>query len=242
MRGNSYAALDGDGPRVLLAGHIDEIGLMITHIDDDGFLSFAGVGGWDPQVLVGQRIRLLGKAGELVGAVGKKPIHLMKGDERERASKIEEDGRIDIGVRSKAEARELVRVGGVGVIDGQVYELPHLRIVSRGLDNRIGAFTVAEALRLLAQDRPQASVAAVATSQEEVGDFVGARTAAFSFDPQVAIVVDVPDLRDRSPRRQQAPAGRCEPGRWPGDRSRLRKQPGGPRHAAGDRRARADRL
>ena len=204
VRGNSYAALDGSGPRVLLAGHIDEIGLMITHIDDDGFLSFAGVGGWDSQVLVGQRIRLLGKQGELIGVIGKKPIHLMKGDERERASKIE-DMWIDIGVRSKAEARELVRVGSVGVIDGTIYELPHRRIVSRGLDNRIGAFTVVEALRLLSEDRPQASVAAVATSQEEVGDFVGARTAAFSFDPQVAIVVDVTfatDHPDANKRRQ----------------------------------------
>jgi endoglucanase len=211
VRGNSYAVLEGtqpDGgkaaPRVLLAGHIDEIGVMITYIDDNGFLSFAGVGGWDPQVLVGQRIRLLGRQGEVIGVIGKKPIHLLKGSEREQASKID-DLWIDIGARDKAEAQERVRVGGVGVIDAPVYELPNRRIVSRSIDDRIGAFTVAEALRLLAADRPQATVAAVATSQEEVGDFVGARTAAYSFDPQAAIAVDVTfatDHPDSNKRRQ----------------------------------------
>nr|MDQ2997248.1 M42 family peptidase [Chloroflexota bacterium] len=98
VRGSSFAALDagpsaGSGqsaPRVLLAGHIDEIGVMITYIDSDGFLFFTGVGGWDAQVLVGQRVRLLGKAGDVIGVVGKRPIHLLKGDERDRASKIED--------------------------------------------------------------------------------------------------------------------------------------------------------
>jgi endoglucanase len=166
VRGNSYALVEGSAPgapRVLLAGHIDEIGVMVTYIDDEGFLSFAGVGGWDVQVLVGQRIRLLGKQGDVIGVVGKMPIHLLKGEDRERASKIEVLW-IDIGARDKAEA-----------------------------------------LRLLAQDRPQATAAAVATSQEEVGDFVGARTAAFSFDPQVAIVVDVTfatDHPDSNKKRQ----------------------------------------
>jgi endoglucanase len=189
---------------VLLAGHIDEIGVIITHIDDDGYLWFTGVGGWDAQVLVGQRIRLLGKQGDVVGVVGRKPIHLLKGDERDHAAKIE-DLWIDIGAASRAEAQERVRVGTVGVVDGPLYELPNRRLVSRGLDNRIGAFAVAEALRLLAQDRPRATVAAVATSQEEVGDYVGARTAAFSFDPQAAIVVDVThtaDQPDSSKKRQ----------------------------------------
>ncbi|MBK9712649.1 MAG: M42 family metallopeptidase [Kouleothrix sp.] len=190
VRGSSYAVLEGGAPRVLLAGHIDEIGVMVTYVDDEGFLSFAGVGGWDTQVLVGQRVRLLGKAGDVLGVIGKKPIHLLKPDERERASRID-DLWIDIGARGRAEAQERVRVGTVGVIDGPVHELPNRRIVSRGLDNRIGAFTVVEALRLLAEQRPQATVAAVATAQEEVGDFVGARTAAFSFEPQAAIVVDV---------------------------------------------------
>ena len=189
VRGNSYAQLKGDGPRVLLAGHIDEIGLMVSHIDDDGYLFFSAVGGWDPQVLVGQRVRLLGLAGELLGVIGKKPIHLMKAADRDNASKLESLW-IDIGVKSKAEALELLRVGSVGVIDSQPLELPNGRLVSRSLDNRIGAYTVLEALRLLSQDRPSASVVAVATAQEETS-FAGATVAAYSFDPQIAIAVDV---------------------------------------------------
>lgn len=194
VRGNSYAVLNGGAPRVLLAGHVDEIGVIITYIDDDGFLYFTNVGGWDAQVLVGQRIRLLGKQGDVTGVIGKKAIHLMKPDEREKASKIE-DLWIDIGVTKRDEALEQVRVGTVGVIDGGVIELPNGRIVSRSLDDRIGAYTVLEALRLLAADRPLATVAAVATTQEEIS-FAGAYTAAFSFEPQVAIAVDVTHATD----------------------------------------------
>lgn len=189
VQGNSYAVIEGGGPRVLLAGHIDEIGLMVSHIDEQGFLYFAGVGGWDPQVLVGQRVRLLGHKGEVVGVVGKKPIHLMKAEDRSKASTIESMW-IDIGADSAAEARERVRVGCAGVIDAPLYDLPNQRIVSRSLDDRIGAFVVLEALRLLSEQRPAATVAAVATAQEEI-TFAGAYTAAFSFDPQVAIAVDV---------------------------------------------------
>src|SRR4030095_6959177 len=118
----------------------------------------------------------------------------MKPDERDKASKLEEMW-IDIGVRNRAEAAALVRVGTVGVIDAPLYEMPNDRVVSRSLDNRIGAFTVLEALRLLAQDRPAATVAAVATAQEET-IFAGAYPSAFSFDPQVAIAVDVTHATD----------------------------------------------
>jgi putative aminopeptidase FrvX len=194
VRGNTFAILNGGMPRVLLAGHIDEIGLIITYIDDDGFIYFAGVGGWDAQVLVGQRIRLLGKQGDVIGVIGKKAIHLMKLDERDRASKLE-DLWIDIGVNDRAQALQQVRIGTVGVIDAPVYEFPNGRIVSRSIDNRIGAYTVLETLRLLAQERPVATVAAVATTQEEIS-FAGAQTAAFSFDPQVAIAVDVTHATD----------------------------------------------
>lgn len=189
MRGSSLAVLKGGERRVLLAGHIDEIGIMVSHIDDEGYLWFSGVGGWDAQVLVGQRIRLLGREGDVVGVIGKKPIHLIDAEERAKANKLE-DLWIDIGARSKVEASGLVRVGTVGVIDAPVYELPNGRIVSRSIDNRVGAFTVLEALRLLADGRPDSTVAAVATAQEETS-FAGARTAAFGFDPHVAIAVDV---------------------------------------------------
>lgn len=189
VMGNSFALLRGGTPRVLLTGHIDEIGIMISHIDDEGYLWFSTIGGWDKQVLVGQRIRLLGREGEVIGVVGKRPIHLLKPDERERVSKISELW-IDIGARDRAEAQARVPVGAVGVLDVPCYEFPNGRIASRAIDNRIGAFTILEALRLLAQDRPQASVMAVATTQEEI-TFAGAHTSAFAFDPHIAIVVDV---------------------------------------------------
>jgi endoglucanase len=197
VRGNSFAILNGvngGAPRVLLAGHIDEIGLIVSHIDDDGFLWFAGVGGWDAQVLVGQRIRLIGKQGEIIGVIGKKAIHLMKPEEREKASKIE-DLWIDIGAVNKAEVLERVSVGTVGVIDAAAHDFPHGRVVSRSIDNRIGAYTVLEALRLLSQNRPAATVAAVATTQEEIS-FAGAQTSAFSFEPHASIAVDVTHATD----------------------------------------------
>lgn len=212
VRGNTYAVLKGALPRVLLAGHIDEIGLMITHIDSEGFLWFAPVGGWDAQVLVGQRVRLLGKQGEVIGVIGKKAVHLLKADERERASKVE-DLWIDIGAKNREEALAQVRVGAVGVIDAPVYEFPNGRIVSRSIDNRIGAFTVLEALRELARARPTATVAAVATVQEEI-TFAGARTSAFSFDPQVAIVVDVTHATDH-PDANKRQAGEVKLGGGP---------------------------
>jgi endoglucanase len=190
VHGNSFALLTNEvGPRVLLAGHVDEIGLMISYIDDDGYAFFLPVGGWDPQVLVGQRVRLAGRHGEVIGVVGKKPIHLLKAEEREQASKIEQLW-IDIGAKSREEAQELIRLGSVGVIDSVLYELPNRRIVSRSLDDRIGAFIVLESLRVLSANRPAAQVAAVATTYEEIGS-AGATVAAFRYEPHVAIAVDV---------------------------------------------------
>ncbi len=193
VSGNSWALLGAGGtPRVMLAGHIDEIGVMLTHIDDEGYLYFEGIGGWDPQVLVGQRVRLLTRAGDVLGVIGKKPIHLIKGDEREKASKIT-DLWIDVGAKDRdAALKRGIRVGDPGVLDTQVINLGDELIASRSIDNRIGAFVVLEALRLLASERPRAQVTAVATAQEEIGySGGGARTAAFRLEPQVALVVDV---------------------------------------------------
>ncbi len=189
VQGNSFAVLKGKEPRILLASHIDEIGFMISHIDEEGYLYFQTIGGWDSQVFVGQRVLLLGTTGNVIGVIGKKPIHLMKADERDAASKVESLW-IDIGARTREEAAERVSVGSVGVIDGDIKMFPNDRIVSRSIDNRIGAYTVLEVLRLLAAQRPQATVAAIASVQEEIS-LAGASAAAFSFDAQLAIVVDV---------------------------------------------------
>ncbi|MES2524154.1 MAG: M42 family metallopeptidase [Gemmatimonadota bacterium] len=190
--GNSLATVEGSGgPTILLAGHIDEIGIIITYIDENGFIFFEPIGGWDPQVLVAQRIRFIGRSGEVFGVIGKKPIHLMKPDEREKASKIT-DLWVDIGAKTKAEALEHLEIGDAGVIDARVVELPNQRIVSRSIDDRIGAFVVLEALRRYAAKPGAARVVAAATAQEEIGYAGGgARVAAQSLDARMAIAVDV---------------------------------------------------
>jgi endoglucanase len=194
VHGNSLASVGGAGPRVMLAGHIDEIGVMVTHVDEEGFLYIDGIGGWDPQVLVGQRIRFLTRRGDVLGVVGKKPIHLMKPEEKEKASRLNELW-VDVGARDRDDATARgIRVGDPGVVDARLVELGNGLIASRAIDNRIGAFVVLEALRELARDPAglRCEVTAVATTQEEIGYHGGgARTSAFHLDPQVALVVDV---------------------------------------------------
>jgi len=195
--GNSVASLNAGGsPRLMLAGHVDEIGLQITHVDDDGYIYFAGIGGWDSQVLVGQRVVLIGPKGPVRGVIGKKAAHLMKKEEFDKVSKID-DLWIDIGATSKAQVLERVRVGDAGVLDTASLDLPNGRIVSRSIDNRIGAYVVAEALRLLSKTKPKAAVYAVATAREEIAwTGSGARTTAVGLNPDVALVVDVTHSTD----------------------------------------------
>ncbi len=199
VSGNSYATLNPDGrPRLMLAGHIDEIGVMVTYIDDEGYLSFDTIGGWDPQVFVGQRVRLLGRSGPVVGVVGKKAIHIMDKEDREKVSKVE-DLWIDIGANGRAEAEGRIRIGDPGVLATGVVEFPNGRLVSRSIDNRIGAYVVLEAVRLLSRDgaRPGAAVTAVATTREEIAATGGgARSSAAALEPDVAIVVDVTHATD----------------------------------------------
>ena len=194
--GNSFATVgEGGSPKIMLSGHVDEIGVVVTHVDDQGLIHFKGVGGWDPQVLVGQRILLSTRSGEIRGVIGKKPIHLMEAEDRKKASEIKSLW-IDVGAKDADEAREQVRPGDVGVIDQEPLELPNGRLASRSLDNRTGAFVVAEALRLLSEgeDSP-AEVTAVASVQEEIG-MNGARGSAFGLDPDAAIAVDVTHATD----------------------------------------------
>jgi putative aminopeptidase FrvX len=196
--GNSLATLNpGGAPRLMFAGHIDEIGLMVVHIDEEGYVHFDPIGGWDTQVFVGQRVLLLGRNGPVAGVIGKRAIHLMEKEDRDKVSKPE-DLWIDIGAASRADAESRLRVGDAGVLAATVQELPNGRVVSRSLDNRIGAFVVLEALRLLAGHRPGAQVTAVATTQEEIAYTTGggARTTAVSLDAQAAIVVDVTHATD----------------------------------------------
>jgi putative aminopeptidase FrvX len=186
----------GDGRSLAIVGHIDEIGLIVHHIDDDGFLWFTGVGGWDPMILVGQRVELATRSGTVPGVVGKKPIHLLKEDDRKRVPQLK-DLHIDIGATDGDEARRLVRVGDVAVIGGEPVEFPNNRFVSRSMDNRIGCFVAFEAARLVAEaGGAPGDVYAVAVTQEEI-TFGGARTTAYTLRPDVAIAVDVTFATDQ---------------------------------------------
>ena len=197
VSGNSFATLNPEArPRLMLAGHIDEIGVMVTHIDDEGYLSFDTIGGWDHQVFVGQRVVLLGRQGPVTGVVGKRAIHLMEKDDREKVSKVE-DLWIDVGAGNRAEAEARLRIGDPGVLAAGVLEFPNGRLVSRCIDNRIGAFVVLEAVRLLSRTELKASVTAVATTREEIAATGGgARSSAHQLEPDVAIVVDVTHATD----------------------------------------------
>jgi endoglucanase len=190
--GNVIAAVNPEGsPRVMLAGHIDEIGFLIHYISDDGCCYFRGIGGHDNVVLVGQRVVIHTNQGPVPGVIGKKPIHLLT--DEERGKKVDmADLWIDIGATG---GREEVLAAGVRVGDPATYEYGYTpllgdRAAARAFDNRIGAWVVAEALRRVKELNPKAAVFAVATVQEEVG-LRGARTSAYGIDPHVGIAVDV---------------------------------------------------
>ena len=190
--GSTVARVKGtaDGPLLAVIGHIDEIGLIVHHIDDDGFLWFSGVGGWDPIILVGQRVEIATRDGVVHGVVGKKPIHLLKEEERKQVPEMR-GLHLDIGAADGDDARGRVRIGDVGVIGGEPIEYPNNRLVSRSMDNRLGCFVAFEVARLVAEaGGAPGDVAGVAVTQEEI-TFAGARTTAFSLRPDIAIVVDV---------------------------------------------------
>jgi len=199
--------------RLVVMGHIDEIGLIVTHIDDDGYLWFREVGGWDPQILVGQRVVLDTRDGPVRGVIGRKPVHLLRDEDRRKVAEVREL-HIDVGARDGEEARGLVRVGDVAVIEAEPYELRGGRLVSRALDNRLGSFVALEAARLVAAaGGARCALAAVAAVQEET-TFGGSRTSAFSLQPDAAIVVDVTHATD-SPGMEVKESGKHELGSGP---------------------------
>lgn len=192
----SVFAIAGEGrrPRLLLSGHIDEIGLLISHVDDKGFAWFQGIGGWDAQQLVGQRVRIAGRNGDVVGLIGKKPIHLMEPEDRKKPSKLE-DLWIDVGAKDQDDALEVVVPGDVAVIEQPLIELRNGRLASKAIDDRIGAYTALEAARRAASADLACEVVASATVQEEIGG-VGAAAASFGLEPDVAIAIDVTHATD----------------------------------------------
>jgi putative aminopeptidase FrvX len=195
--GTSVARVGGRGEHPLLAvvGHMDEIALLVSHVTDKGFLRVVNSGGWDPQVLVGQRVEVGTRHGPIPGVVGRKPIHLLEQEERKQAVEVKKL-HVDIGARDGDDARALVAEGDPIVLAAEPVELPNGRLASRALDNRLGVYVALEvARRVHEQGGGGGPVAAVAAVQEEIGAH-GARAMAFGLQPDLAVVVDVTHATD----------------------------------------------
>jgi putative aminopeptidase FrvX len=194
--GTSYARVrSGDGaPTLAIVGHIDEIGVAITNIEENGLLAFTTVGGIGPETLLGQRFELLTANGRLTAAVARKRIY--PEEMRDRARLEHSDLHLDIGAASREEAEQLVRVGDAGVWGGVPTELPNGRLLSKALDNRLGAYIALESARRIGEaGDAKVDAVAVAAVQEEIGTY-GARAAAFGLDPDIALVIDVTPATD----------------------------------------------
>lgn len=195
--GNVVARVRGREERPLLAlfGHVDEVGLVVTHVEDDGFLSVRVLGGGvSPAVLLGQRVEILGASGPVTGVVAAR--HDPQRDDDQKAPGIK-DLHVDIGVRTRDDALALVSVGAAAVVAAAPVELAGGRLAARALDDRVGAYVVLEALRRIADDGGlEADVAAVATIGEEVAYYRGARSVAYALRPDVALAVDVTPASD----------------------------------------------
>ncbi len=195
VHGNVIVGLNPKGsPRVMLAGHCDQIGLMVNYIDDNGFIFFSAIGGIDPSVLPGLRVAVHTTHGPVEGVIGRRPIHVLKPEER--GAKIElRELWIDIGAKNKKETQQIVGIGDPITFRLEMAHLGNDLVVSPAFDNKCGTFIVMEALRLCSERRIQCALFAVSTVQEEVG-LRGARTASFGIDPQVGIAVDVTHATD----------------------------------------------
>ncbi len=185
----------GDSPLMVVVGHIDEIALLVSHVTEKGYLHVVQSGGWDAQVLVGQRVEVLTREGVVPGVVGRKPPHLTDPEERKKAVELKRLS-VDIGAKDGDEARSLVRPGDQVVIAAEPLDLPNGRVVSRALDNRLGVFVAIEVARRVKEAGGGAGpVAGVAAVQEEIGAH-GARVMAYGLEPDLAVVVDVTHASD----------------------------------------------
>jgi putative aminopeptidase FrvX len=188
--GNVIAVLNPEGqPRIMLAGHCDQIALMVQHIDDAGFLFVQPIGGWDMQILLGQKMTVWTKDGPVAGVVARKAPHLLTNEERIKVPQFT-DIWVDIGAKDKKDAEALVTHGDTVTFDLSLREMRNGLVNSPGLDDKVGVWTVMETLRLLHGKPLQAAVFCVSTVQEEIG-LRGATTAAYAIHPSIGIAVDV---------------------------------------------------
>jgi putative aminopeptidase FrvX len=196
VMGNVIGALNPSGsPRVMLSGHVDEIGFMIRYISDEGFIHFAPIGGVDPQLVPGQRVTVHSRRGPVLGVVGKKAIHLMEEADRKKVLEFHQQW-IDIGARNRKDAEKRVAVGDAMTVAVGFERLEGDLVTGRAMDNKCGAFVVCEALRILSRKKIEPAVFSVSTVQEELGRR-GAVTSAFGIDPEVDHATDFPDAEKK---------------------------------------------
>ena len=179
----------GGQPRIMLAGHCDQIGLIVQYIDENGFLYVQPIGGWDMQLLLGQNLTVWTKQGPVAGVVARRATHLLTNEERNKVPQFT-DIWVDIGVKDRQEAQELITIGDPVTYALGYREMRNGLANSPQMDNKTGLWVCIEALRRAAQKSLKCSVFAVSTVAEEIG-LRGAQTAAFGIDPQVGIAVDV---------------------------------------------------
>ncbi|MFV2068591.1 MAG: M42 family metallopeptidase [Pirellulales bacterium] len=195
VHGNVVACVNREAPlRVMFAGHCDQIGLLISHIDDDGFLYTQTIGGWDPQQLIGQRMTVWSDSGPVPAVIARKPIHLLNEEERKQVVKTK-DLWLDIGAGSRDEAAKLIRIGDPVTLELGYQEMRNGLANSPGMDDKTGLWVCVEAVRRASQSELNVALYAVSTVQEEIG-LRGAATSAFGIDPQVGIAVDVTHATD----------------------------------------------
>lgn len=188
--GNVVGTRGGDGPSVMMAAHMDEIGLIVKYIDDDGYLRFATLGGWFDQTLLSQRVVVHGSKGALAGVVGSKPPHMLDAEERKKVIKIK-DMFVDVGAADAEEAAELgVEVGSTITLDHRLTSMAGHLVSGKSFDDRAGMAMMISALQRVRQEDIKATISAVGTVQEEVG-LKGARTSAYAVSPDVALVTEV---------------------------------------------------
>lgn len=215
VMGNLIARLElPDGPRVMLAGHCDEIGFMVQFVDDRGFIYFGAIGGVDPHLSPGQRVLIHTKDGDVPGVIGKKAIHLIEPKDRDTVIKLKQQF-IDIGCSSREEVEELIRIGDPVTFAVGVQKLQGDRVTSRAFDDKMGAFIVAEVMKRIKQSPAECrcDFYAVSTVQEEIG-LRGGATSSYGVDPDVGIVVEVTHATDY-PDVEQSAIGRVELGKGP---------------------------
>ena len=195
VHGNVIVARNPDAKlRVMLAGHCDQIGFLAQYIDEQGFVYVQPIGGWDPIVLIGQKLTVWTTSGPVFGAIARKPIHLLSDEERKQTPKLK-DLWLDIGCRNKEEAAGLVKVGDPITLQLGYTEMRNQLASSPGMDNKTGLWVAIEALRRTAPKKLNCGLFAVSTVQEEIG-LRGATTSTYGVHPHVGIAIDVTHATD----------------------------------------------